>query len=599
MKKRLKVFLGNVSPWFVIGMSLILTVVVLVVAFMNYNREQRHMSRLLTEKGTAIIKAIEAGTRTGMMGMLGGSENFQVLLREIASQPDILYIVIANSSGEVLAHSDKGKINTSFITPVLLSDLKVNTETKWRVLERPDSPKSFEVYNLFLPIDPHDQKTQNSFDKRKHGRDHLNDSAWIHIGEQGQILNPTEPPVIFIGMGYGAFDEAISEDIVLTLSTSGILLLLGFGGFVSLFWLQRSARSEKLLQDTRALTSEIVANIPDSIVICGMDERISFVNKVAIRTLGMTKEDGALVVGKMAKNVLRPNLWELRSLINKSRPVVEQELELDIGNFMQLPVSVVVTEIISDDSTFVGQMFIIRDLSQVKQLLDDIQKADKMAAIGHLAAGVAHEVRNPLSSIKGYATYFGTLFSEDSENRKAADVMTAEVDRLNRVISELLGVARPTDIILRNTNLPSLLQSSLRLVKQEAEGAKVTISLDIGPGVDDISADPDRITQALINLYINAIQAMPDGGELNVVARQRGSHFLLQVADTGAGLPNGVRSRIFDPYFTTKQTGTGLGLAIVYKIVEAHDGTIEVEYTGEHGTSFSLSIPNKTEKGRK
>jgi two-component system sensor histidine kinase HydH len=200
-------------------------------------------------------------------------------------------------------------------------------------------------------------------------------------------------------------------------------------------------------------------------------------------------------------------------------------------------------------------------------------------------------VRNPLSSIKGYAAYFGSLFEEGSERKKAAEVMIAEVERLNRVISELLEIARPSDIKPRPTDVPFLLASSLRLVQQEAETAGVRITTGISAGITPFAMDPDRLTQALLNLYINAIQAMPDGGELTISAEETAAGLEIAVSDSGRGIAKEDLNKVFDPYFTTKNTGTGLGLAVVQKVVEAHGGAIELTSEPGRGTRFTLILP--------
>lgn len=609
MKKRINNFLGSISPWIVIGMSLILVVVVLVLAFMNYNREKQYMGRTLSEKGSSLIKAFEAGTRTGMRGMLGQGPNLQVLMQEIATQPDILYIAVVDSSGEILAHSDETEIGRRFLSESEMAGLNVTKETRWRVVDEPDAAKSFEVYKRFLPALAQRQKS-GRFSSMQHGRSRMmqrmrngrqegKSEDWCQPGwmsglEQHRILDPAERPTIFIGMDVAPFEEAIAEDVSLTLTMSGILLLLGLGGVVSLFWMHSHMRSKKLLQDSQALTAEMVANIPEGLVVCDPDGRVTYVNDIALSLLARDSEGTGRIVGQQAGTLLPDELWMLRSSVNTDHPVVEKEMDITLNGGRRLPIAAVVTDIITEEGTNVGQLFMVRDLSQVKELQKEVRKADRMAAIGHLAAGVAHEVRNPLSSIKGYATYFGSLFEEGSDNRKAAEVMTSEVDRLNRVISELLEMARPADVKLRDTDVSTLLESSLRLVNQEAEGAGVSVSLETSEEIGSVALDPDRMTQAMINLYVNAIQAMSEGGTLAVAATRRGAFLQLKVTDTGAGLPDGEASRIFDPYFTTKQTGTGLGLAIVSKIVEAHAGEVKVEYTGPKGTAFSILIPITT-----
>ncbi|XPV75124.1 MAG: ATP-binding protein [Desulfovibrio sp.] len=610
MKKKLNNYLGNISPWVVIGMSSILVVVVLVLAFMNYNREKQYMVRILSEKGSALIKAFEAGTRTGMMGMFGQGPNLQILMQETATQSDILYIAVVDSSGEILAHSNKDEIGRQFISADGMNSLNISQEAQWRVMQTDAGEDSFEVYKRFLPAlakGQHKgqsrpmQHRKNQMMQRMMGKrmdnssDEMCQPGWMKGLQQDRILDTAQRPAIFIGMDVAPFEEAIGEDISLMLMMSGILLLLGLGGVVSLFWMQSHIQSKKLLQDSEALTAEMVANIPEGLVVSNPDGQVTYVNDIALALLTETYEETSQIVGRFAGTLLPDELWDLCSLVSKETPVVHKEMELPLNDERKLPIAAVVTNIITEEGANAGHLFMVRDLSQVKELQEEIRKADKMAAVGHLAAGVAHEVRNPLSSIKGYATYFGSLFEEGSDNRKAAEVMTSEVDRLNRVISELLEMARPADIKLRNTDVATLLEGALRLVKQEAEGAGVSISLDISEDVGAVALDPDRITQALINLYVNAIQAMPEGGSLSVDACRKGQFVHLKIADTGTGLPDGDMSQIFDPYFTTKQTGTGLGLAIVRKIIEAHSGEIKVEQTGIQGTVFSINLPMKRE----
>lgn len=602
MNNRLKAYLGNVSPWIVIGMSLILVAVVLTLALMNYNREKEYTGRVLSEKGTALIRAFEAGTRTGMMGRLGQGADIQLLIDETAALPDILYITIVDGDGRVIASSENDMIDSKFISQAGLKKLSPSNSTKWRIIDSREGTEAFEAYKLFAPTQPRFSR-HGMHDMSRHmgrmmgGRNSWRDNEFfsghgrmgrMHSREGIESARENGKSVIFIGMDMAPFKAAIKEDLTLTLTMSGTLLLLGLGGFVSLFWMNSHLRSRKLLQDNRALTEEIVANLPEAIVSCSPGGEVNFVNPTARQMLARDVFSPGLTAGELLPEAIINLGQEVR---RTGVPIINNEMELLKPSGSMIPVAVNVTEILTENSEPVGMVYMIRDLTQVRQLQEQIRKADRLAAIGQLAAGVAHEVRNPLSSIKGYATYFGSLFPKDSDNRKAAEVMTAEVERLNRVISELLEMARPADIKLRKTDIKTLIESSLRLVSQEAESASVTIETDVAPDMPTITADPDRLAQTLINLYVNAIQAMPEGGTLSVSAGLSKLGLRIAVKDTGRGLPGDDLSRIFDPYYTTKPSGTGLGLAIVQKIVEAHGGIIEVEYSGPQGTSFIITIP--------
>ena len=187
-----------------------------------------------------------------------------------------------------------------------------------------------------------------------------------------------------------------------------------------------------------------------------------------------------------------------------------------------VPVSISASKIINEEDQFVGQVLIIRDLGEVRRLQDEIRRTEKLAAIGGLAAGVAHEIRNPLSSIKGIASYYKDKFEDGSEDKEMAGVMIEEVDRLSRVISELLEFARPTKLNLKPSNLNELLKHSARLIEQEATAKNVQVQMDLNPDSVRADVDPDRLTQCFLNLYLNALQVMENGGQLTIRSSTRG-----------------------------------------------------------------------------
>ncbi|MBS1237869.1 MAG: signal transduction histidine kinase, partial [Deltaproteobacteria bacterium] len=205
----------------------------------------------------------------------------------------------------------------------------------------------------------------------------------------------------------------------------------------------------------------------------------------------------------------------------------------------------------------------------------------------------AHEIRNPLSSIKGFATYFRDRYRDNPEDQKTSEVMIQEVDRLNRVISQLLEFARPPVIQKKRASLQSLIQRSLKMIERQTSAKGIQVLSELPSDIQDVDLDPDGINQVLLNLYLNAIEAMEQGGTLTVsLSKKESSPWVkLTVTDTGAGISREDLEHVFDPYFTTKQTGTGLGLAIVHKIIEAHRGEVRAESEVGRGTTVSVLLP--------
>ncbi len=624
-----KYFMPFVSPWMIIGVSCLLIAVVVFQAAVNYNREKKYMGKLLKEKGAALILSFEAGAKTGMMGMMGGMANIQTLLETTASQPDISYIFIVDRNGTILACNNRKIIGTR-IYDYDLKKLAGNadlTQPRWRIVNK-NNISYFEVYKIFLPFLNNPARCFNTCAVNSTGKRicmHMRYSAgWMRGLGADRIFDPKNRPVIFIGMDIKPFKAAMTQDMHNSLIMMAVILFLGLTGVVSLFWAQGYTRSRKLLQDTKALASEIIKNLPLGIIVVNKGSGISYINEIACSFLNVDPFD-AEKNSENAEDVIPVEIWQLRENINAENFVAEKEIFFRTKGGKNVPVSVSITDMIAEQGGFMGLIFILKDLSDIKALEVKIQRKERLAALGTLAAGIAHEVRNPLSSIKGYATFFASLFEEKSENRRAAYVMAQEVDRVDRVISELLEFARPAQLKLRKTDVAKLINDSLGIIRHEAASANVKIETKIDQFLFSPELDSDRFMQVLLNLYINAIHAMKNGGGvLRVTAgitampgmagkrentetagykpkniktwAGRSGHaeqetLVIEISDTGSGISLNDQTRIFNPYFTTKCRGTGIGLAIVYKIIESHNGTIHVNSVEGKGATFTIFIP--------
>ena len=584
----------SISPWVIIGISVVLVGVVVTQAVMNYNREKKYMGQILSEKGAALIRSFEAGTITGMMGRMGNEAHLQTLLEETSAQEGISYIIIADQSGIVLAHNQEDKIGTPFAPPLSKKDAQPSVRPQWRTVKGQGSKDYFEVYKTFLPsLKGHGRGKRRHMMGGHMGDAHQCAPGWIKGRSRQRLLDPENRPAIFIGMDIEPFEHARKEDIQNSIISIVVILFLGLGGIVSLFWAQNHARSRRLLLDTRAFATELVTSLPMGIVAVDDAAKVIYVNETASILLGKKLDQ---IKGKKAVQVLPPFLLARLDQVNKGGFVSEQELKLPSHTGRSIPLTVTITKIVGAQGNFIGHVFILKDLSQIRALELEIKQKEKLAAVGILAAGVAHEVRNPLSSIKGYATYFSSLFDPQSDNKKAANIMAEEVDRVNRVISELLEFARPIQLELKKTKIFELVDKALRLIKYEADPAGIKIISSVEPDLPEVEVDKDRLTQVLLNIFINAIQAMAAGGSLSVNVKAMENRLQFDISDTGSGISAEDQANIFNPYFTTKKRGTGLGLAIAFKIIESHGGTITIESLKNKGTTFVISIPLKQNK---
>lgn len=216
--------------------------------------------------------------------------------------------------------------------------------------------------------------------------------------------------------------------------------------------------------------------------------------------------------------------------------------------------------------------------------------AQKMELVGSLAASTAHEIRNPLTGIKGLTT----LLSEkhkDEQDQFYFSVIQQEIDRINAIVSEFLVLGKPTAQVLTDINMADVLTELTPIVESESHMFKVQLSYSAPPAPLFVSCSPDHLKQVILNVTKNALEAMPDGGTLSIAVNQRGNQCVISIKDTGDGIPVEILKKIFDPFFTLKKHGTGLGLVICKRIIEMYGGSIKIQSTPNEGTEVEISLP--------
>ncbi|MBM4313609.1 MAG: PAS domain S-box protein, partial [Deltaproteobacteria bacterium] len=518
--------------------------------------------------------SFEAGVRTGI-GLQWGGFQLQKLLMETAREPDIDYLIVTDVRGTILADSDPSRLGMGYGLDLDLPRIAGEEALAWRRVPNSEGADTFEIYRRFAPTggplpgfpDP-------------------------MLREPGSSDAEIPGFVIFVGLDMGPILAAHKADQRRTIWMAVVFLLIGFAGIVSLLLAQgyRTARSS--LSRVKAFSDNLVENMPIGLAAFDGSGILTAFNQTAEEILGRRAEE---VLGKPAGEILPGDCRVIFLEVTAKRRMIEREIDCTVADGRTLQLEVIATTLEEADGVFLGSVVLFRDMTEVRRLQREVTRNRRMASLGSIAAGVAHEIRNPLSSLKGFATYFRERFRENPADRETAEVMIREVDRLNRVINQLLEFARPLTMSLVPTSLPSLIRHTLKTVEGQAREKGIVIETDFSSEIGEISIDADRMSQVLMNLVLNAIAAMEKGGTLRAsLVRQDDRSIGISITDTGAGIRKEDLPRIFDPYFTTKPAGTGLGLPIVEKIVEAHGGKIQLTSELGVGTTATVILPIKT-----
>ena len=562
-KKKKKIH-WDISAWVAISAVAVLAVILSLMIFMQFQQRKDQAVTLFVEKGATLIQSFEAGLRD----RLNRDEDMfylRKLLMETAQQPDIDYMIVTDSKGQILADSDPSMLGRPYGLDLDMKKIAGNLEVRWRQAANPEGAGTFEVYRGFSPRRAGDGKG----DRR--------------------------PSVVFVGFNMEKIEKASREDTIRTVTRALVLVLIGSLAIVSLFLVQAYRLARSSLSRITVFSEALVKHMPIGLLAVDKHGRIVACNEQANEFFtGSCPE----VTGREAGDLLPVPFSMVLDKINDQTVLIEEDIAISSekdGNQMWE----VVATAFADDDVHEGKILLARNVTAIRQLEQEVARSRHLNAIGSLAAGVAHEIRNPLSSIKGFAVYFKQRLSGNKEDEETADIMIAETERLNRVISQLIEFARPLTLKREPTSLTDLVQHTIRLVEAEAKKNAVEIDVKADEDLPQADMDPDKIKQVLLNIFLNALAAMPTGGRLSIELAAQKDWMDVAVSDTGSGIKEEDLPRIYDPYFTSKPAGTGLGLAVVQKIMDAHGGLVQMESEAGSGTKvtlrFSLSVKEKME----
>jgi signal transduction histidine kinase len=249
-------------------------------------------------------------------------------------------------------------------------------------------------------------------------------------------------------------------------------------------------------------------------------------------------------------------------------------------------------DFIQERGTQIGALLTMRDAESVRRIEDEIELSRRISASGRVTRGVAHEVKNPINAIVLHLQLLrDKLVQADPDTARHMDIIDSEIHRLDRVVQILVDFTRPRDLHLEDTDLRLLIDEVSLLAAPDAEQHGVQLLRELPPEAILVKVDVDLIKQAILNVVLNGLQAMPQGGTLEILAERNEETATIEVRDQGKGIPAAVQDKIFELYFTTKKSGSGIGLAQTYQIMQWHYGSVDFESEEGKGTSFRLRLP--------
>ncbi|MGE5236232.1 MAG: two-component system sensor histidine kinase NtrB [Acidobacteriota bacterium] len=396
--------------------------------------------------------------------------------------------------------------------------------------------------------------------------------------------------------------SSVPQSTSLASSSLAFQLLVTGAGFVAIAlltsYLAHSLKlAEQRLEGERAATARLLAlsvdvlrSVESGVLAADLEGRVIMANSAARRILG----DADGLEGRMLAELLPIGGFSWRQVFERMSDEAPQRFEGTVAS-SGIPLGCTVTTLRDEDAHPVGVVVHFRDLTEAHEAARRERLRERLAAVGEMAAGIAHEIRNPLASISGSAQVLGNLPGLGQKERSLLRIVVHESRRLSGIIEAFLGYARPPAPERGPCDIGRTLDDTLTLFRNSPElGPEHRITTAIRPHTDPVVADEKQLRQAFFNLARNAIQAMPRGGTMRVEARPEGDHYVIRWHDEGVGMQPHQIQEIFQPFKAFRTGGTGLGLSVVYSIVSDHGGDIDVESEPGRGTTFTLRIPLRT-----
>jgi signal transduction histidine kinase len=354
---------------------------------------------------------------------------------------------------------------------------------------------------------------------------------------------------------------------------------------------RRMRNVEEVFSALKENLDQILSNLQDGIMLFTRDARAVLVSRSVERFLAVNRDD---VLGAEVHDIFdRHSLLgrTVRQAFDAGMSIVQEEIVTETGRRLEISLDFIHDDRAADQGQSLGALLTLHDLESVREIETELELSRRMAAIGRLTAGVGHEVKNPINAIVVHLELLRSKIEPGATGLRHLDVIQSEIHRLDRVVQTLVDFSRPVELQLKEQDLRRIVSSVLMLASAELETRNIALVSELPDYPVMAKIDADLFKQALLNIVINGAQSMNNGGQLSIRLTEDGRVARLKVQDQGEGIPDDIRPHIFDLYFTTKRDGSGIGLAMTYRILQLHNGQVDVESRTGVGTTFTLSVP--------
>jgi PAS domain S-box-containing protein len=606
-----------------LGTVLVLLLVMAAVMVVVEHRQRAAIIEQVQRRGESIARNLAALSTSQLL-----LYNYTVLEQSAArvgAEADVVYAIILDADARVAAHSQHPELVGTVLTgPV---DQIAARSDRFLVQETvlPDSGEP--IYDFVVPVVVDDQRWGTvRVGVSKHRMEEEIRQTRLDLGAltlitlvlgglvAAVVARRIARPVRALAEGAAAISQGdLNQQILPSRSDEIGQLALAFNHMADQLFRQRTAietahsdlqRHFQELADLKTYTDSILESITSGIITLDLEGRVVTMNAAAELLTGLFAPEA---VGRYCTEVFShsPEVVEvLMEALGSRTGVTSASLRLIRRPSTSLPIELSATPLRGAEGKDLGLVAIFKDVTVVHELEAELRRSDRLAALGTLAAGLAHEIKNPLSSLQTFTRLVSRKFNDQRFRETFERVVPRELDRINAIVERLLELARPHRLSLKPVQVPALLERALDLYTNQIDAKQITVQREYAPDLPAIQGDAEHLYQAFLNLVANALEAMSSGGRLTLRAnwseakdwsplarRAPARGVKIEIEDSGIGISLPAADRIFNPFFTTKETGTGLGLALTHKIIEDHGGNITFRSSPGVGTTFHLLLP--------